>query len=1007
MLPRRCSSLVWHRASTLCFTAISALWIGTALSASPFEPGVFSRLRLVSWAKSDGLPDSTVLALAQTTDGYLWVGTASGLARFDGVRFKTFDHRSTPAFRSDHVRALCASADGSLWIGSADGAVRYKDGTFSAVSGALAEPYRNIFALHCLPDGTAIAGTRHGGLFVLDSRGAHPFPGWTPATSVVTSIRVRTNGEFLIATFGNGLFRCHGQDLACDGFARNVISESAKISAIHESPPGQLWVALYQQSMVRIDLNAEPVTVSTPDHLTFPEGVVRDLVADTQAGLWIANRDAGLISHVSGRKELLARFGKGKPTYPISLLLDRDKNIWFGSEGAGLHRLSPTQLQMYGASEGWSTHAVQAVLEGNDGVVWVGTKGDGLLRIAADGISRFKLGGDGLSASVTGLAMSRDGSLWIATRAGIYSLQPNGTPKRDLRHNTPHGLIAGFFMDDHDRLWAGGDAGLFRLEHDQWVNVTEQERGPIYGARTFEQGRGGDVWIGSTGSGLIRYGEGRYTPIPIDRRTSHPEIDDVLVDSNGRIWGAARGLGLFRVYGDEARSLASHPDIPETIYSITEDSTGNIWLCASTGLLRIAQPDWTRLAAAPRTRIQVTAFDSADGLRDGECMQDAQPLSWLGRAGILWLATTSGVVQVRTDNLSPPSLPEQTRIESVSVEGRETPDLAPLRAPADTHRIEIAYSTPQLTAPELVHFRYQLEGLSDQWISIGARRQVDLNGLRPGAYTFSVVNAVGSGPWSKTPARFSFEIQTPFVQSRVFFSLLVAAITGIATLVAWLCIMAVKRRARIANDRNELARELHDTLAQSFSGMLMRLEVARRLAPDNLQLQNHLTSIQSLTRDSLGSVRKVVAQMRPAEHAKLDFPGILRQQCAQQLSGTDIRLHFSHEGTMPVVSPYALNHLCRIVEEAVSNAMLHSGTPSVTVTISGSETTTTLAIADFGLSKSDVESPSGGGSGLHGMRQRALELGATLDMVTKADGGLLVRISCPNPILQRTSRVRA
>lgn len=992
----------WTWAAALLVGCVS--WMEVAEALDPDT--ALSQYRRTSWGIEDGLPSGTVNALAQTPDGFLWVGTLSGLARFDGVRFTVFDRASRPEFRSNEIRDLCVAGDGTLWIGTADGALRFDGTSFDHIRVDGLAFRQNFFAIECQGDGSALAGPGNGSVVRLTGSGAVVVSNWDYGVkgAAATGIASAPDGRVWLGTYQAGAFACSTD--GCRRFAPAAIPSDGKVSALHRDPTGYLWVVLYKGPTFRFDVRG-PIEGPAEAIESLPPGVVFRLARDSAGNHWFANRESGLVRLVGRRPASMARFDDGLPPHPFSVVEDSFGSIWFGSDGGGgLHRLSDVDALVYAAEEGWSASAVETVMEDSEGALIVGTMGEGLIRIDVDGEGPTRVGPQQpeLARHLTAMSARRDGSLWLATRDGIFVVGADGVARRDPNPGSPKGYTHAMHADARGALWIGGDDGIMRLDpRSGWRRLEAKDGFHWLSATTFAESRDGTLWIGST-FGLIRFRDGRFQLL--ERGPSQGgQVTSILVDDSGEVWVASRESGIGRVVGDAVIALSPAANLPEDVFSMLDGGDDHLWLCAAAGLFRVPKDDLRNLAQGRPGRPATRRLRFAHGSRIGECSRDEQPLAWRSRSGLLWFATSIGVARVDPSSISAVSWAPHALIESVIVDGTVIDISRPAVLAAGTNRLDVRFTAPNLSTADRTRFRYRVLGVDARWVALSGARQIELAKLSPGGYRIEIQAAEEGQAWTSAPAAFEFRILTPFTRSTPFYLLLAVGVLVLAYGFVRIRTHDARREAAFLRERNDLARELHDTLAQSFSGMLLRLGAASHMAGSDTALTERLDAIQEQARGALAEIRRVVAHMRPTSHAALDLHEILRKQCQEQLRDTGIALRFATSGAPPAVSPYAMNHVCRIVEEAISNALLHSNATDVAVDVSSHEGGAKISVVESGGGRAVEVTLHGGGAGLRGMRERANEIGASLAIRTIPESGTRVELCVPRASLTRSRRL--
>jgi signal transduction histidine kinase len=420
----------------------------------------------------------------------------------------------------------------------------------------------------------------------------------------------------------------------------------------------------------------------------------------------------------------------------------------------------------------------------------------------------------------------------------------------------------------------------------------------------------------------------------------------------------------------------------------------------------VAKSALDQVLVQPGFVAQATHFGASDGMRSENCNGTVQPAAWKRRDGSLWFATTRGVVRIDPSRLGQQPSSPRVLIESVRVDGRTIDRSHPGILDAATRRVDVAFTALGLHTPERAAFRYKLEGLDADWQDATGKRELEFTGLRAGKYRLVVGLAARDGEWLPAQVEYVFAVAAPFTETPRFYLLLVAgvALCGFA----WHRYRLALLNARTARlqERAHIARELHDTIAQGFSGILVRLEVAARMTPEpDAATRERLAGVQAIARESMQSLRAAVAVMQPEGRIGANLDRVLREQIERQLQDTDLVWTFVCEGAPRDFGPVASHHLCRITQEAISNVLMHAAAANVDIRLSYSAEGLCLTIADDGrgLREPVARTLASGGSGIIGMRARMEEIGGLFEILDGGKGGCIVRITlAPN-----RGRVRA
>ncbi|NBC16673.1 MAG: response regulator [Bacteroidetes bacterium] len=710
-----------------------------------------------TWRTEDGLPHNSVAALVQTRDGYLWLGTAAGLVRFDGLAFTVLADPAHAHLSHSYVWTLHEDAEGALWIGTSDGLTRRTEDRLTTFTREDGLPSSFVRTLAQDRDGTLWVGMYGGGLCrYADDAAPRRFICYDTSDGLpdlfVNVLWVDRGGTVWVGT-DTGLSRWDGQRFAA---APSVRSD---VKALVDDADGALWVGTGDGLYRLRDGEAVPLRFEGR-----ALGAVRVLREGPQGALWIGTEASGLYRWQDGHVRRFQADDGLSHGDVRALLHDREGNLWVGTNGGGLNRLKRSRVRTYAAEDGLPSDVVNAVLEDRQGRVWLATSG-GLARLA-DGQIRVFDEGDGLpDPRVFSLAEDADGHLWAGTNGGgLTRYDGDGFTTFTTADGLPSDVIFSLFVDSRGRLWVGGQ-GLSRWDGDRFTTFTREDGLAPGLIVTMAEDADGTLWVGSDNGGLTRYdGEGFTTFTTADGLPTNA-IRALLPDRDGTLWIGTRGGGLVRFRDGTFVTFTTRHGLPDDIlYRILEDEHGHLWInTARRGIFRVLKSDLEAVARGRAGRILPLPLSRSDGLRSVEGVGGFHPAGWVARDGRLWFPTHQGVAVIDPDQIQRDPTPPPVHIEAVLLDEErirlrgDTLDLPPT-----VDRIEIRYTGLSFSDPERVRFRHYLDGEEDGWTYAGTRRSRTYNNLPPGHYTFRVAAASPDGVWNSNAAALHLNVIPPW-----------------------------------------------------------------------------------------------------------------------------------------------------------------------------------------------------------------------------------------------------
>lgn len=954
-----------------------------------------------AWQQEQGLPQNSIWAIAQTPDGYLWFGTEEGLVRFDGVSFRVFDKKNTPELKHHSINSLLVDRQGTLWIGT-NGAVdaglcRWAQGRFESYGSKLGLPGASVRCLWGDRDGSLWVGTGVGLVHV--ANGASRFYGVSDGLSSERIMALRQDGN---ATLFIGTTK--GLHMFSEGRIHRVAPRELgdqSILAMCGTPGGGLIVGTQRgelwrsgkQGIERIGREAGP-----------PLGVIQTMALDRGGSLWVGSWSKGLFRGSENRFKDFERGDNLGEDGILSLFEDREGSLWIGTRTAGLHRLRDTAFSTHSTREGLSAAPITALLQSHDGTMWIGTNDHGGVNRLRDGRVTLLGKREGLlSDGIRSLAEGRNGEMWIGTYAGLNRFQNGKIQHYSRAQGLTNDYILSLCVGSEGSLWIGtAQGGLNRLKAGRISSYSMADGLPNLSVHCLREGRDGGLWIG-TGRGLAQLKDGKITVPFRETATSGYAVMSLMEEGDGTLWLGTEGEGLKRLKNGKLAWITTREGLfNDTLFSLLEDGLGNLWMSCNKGVFRASKRELGEVADGVRRSLQCLSFGAQDGMRSSECNGGLQPSGWRAQDGRLWFATIQGVVVVDPAHLSSNTLPPPVKIEDVRVDQKLAQLDPPVRVPPGAKSLEIHYTALSFLVPERVRFRYRLEGFDHGWIDAGSRRTAYYTHLPPGTYQFRVLACNNDGVWNLNGASLSFKVEPHFYETYWFYGLgglLIFSLGGfIQRHFQRVRIFELEMQNRALGERQRLARDVHDQLSQTMTGLLLQLEAAGHallLGAD--RCRPYLERAAELAREGIRETRRTVQGLRATALDDGDLLLALEGIAHRLTEGTEVQVEVRQAGS-PFPLPRSMeNDLFRMGQEGITNALRHSHARRIEAFLAWEERGVRLVIRDDGRGIDSSHHPSipSAGLGLSGMWERIATDKGTLKVGNRPEGGTEVEIFIP------------
>jgi ligand-binding sensor domain-containing protein/signal transduction histidine kinase len=915
------------------------------------------------WRVRDGLPSAWIRAMAQTPDGYLWIGTSGGLGRLDGAEVVTVP-TDNPLSRLADIIDLTVARDGTLWILPSYGEPACRRGRVIGACPREKQPQTGRpFLVAEGPSGTIWVAAREGiyrydsGLSLAFAADALPFqrPNVLHADRQGRLWVGATNGLYVEE---NGVF--HRQAGPAGPIASSV-------NAITETRAGSVWAAA-ADGLVRVDPGGATVVHPHRMHAGHPT----QMIEDRDGTLWIGSA-VGLVRFREGSFSTFTT-REGLPEDDITALFeDREGSLWVGTRSGGIAQFSDRTLNTQAGPPSLRNDRVETVAEDAGGTLWFGSRG-GLTRWRG-GEERTFRDADGLPATFVSAVLPDGEQLWVGTERGLARL-------RDGKIETvAEAVVWALFRDGDGTLWVGTDAGLGRFEKERLVLLPHPDfdAGSV---RAIQRDGRGVLWAATVG-GLARVEKDALVRVRVDNANlRHPRA--LHVDPAGVLWVSTARNGLVRLKDGVAQVFGPDQGVNlDQLYQMVTDDQGFLWVGTSRGVLRFDKQALEQVARGQRQRVDPIWLDTSDERRDVSITRSRQPGAWKTRDGRLWFASDHGVVTIDPRRLHLDTVPPPVWIEDFQVDGRIAERDAPHAFPPGAGNVEFHFAGVTLLEPSKVAHRYRLDGFDRRWVDAGTRRAAYYTNLPPGTYRFRVQARNVDGVWNERGDSVELTL-APHLHQRVWFWALLAL--AVAALVLAL------HRARLARvrsqyqavlaERGRVARELHDSLLQGMSAVAMQIYgLRKRLGPSAPPrppeiLARELQSIEQVVTAGLEETRRFVWNLREPT-VEDPLPVALEKLLERLTENSGVARELVVEGRASPLPADVEGELSRIVQESVANALKHAEARHIVVRLCYEEGGVQLSISDDGRGFDPDQAPGAGAGhfGLLGMRERAARLG--------------------------------
>ena len=962
-----------------------------------------------AWRTQDGsAPATDMISMAQTSDGFLWFVAARGLYRFDGVRFVPWAlPAGVPVTR---IANVLGDRAGGMWVVTRDEIIHLKGGVIIS-----------RFELRGVQSTQNLSEDSDGSLWV--ARGA-------------------------LNSTENPL--CHVTDQAVKCFGKDAGIPISPINSLLSDGKGGFWLGGSNALVHWHDGLSE--TYST-------KGQVVTLVPHADGSLWVGmlgeGKGKGLAQWRNGSvKPFVTSTFNGSKVAVTRMMSDRHGNLWIGTEAKGVFRIHGNAVEHYGHTEGLSSDTVWTLFEDREGVVWAATP-NGLDSFRDPAVTIFSALEGLTEDAAVGILAAKDGSIWVANSGSIDRIADGTVSSIRMGSGLPGNQVASMFEDRDGNMWVGVDDGLYLLKNGQFRRLPVPSNQPLGMVVGITEDIDGNIWAECSGKPrrLVRIRDFR-----VQEQFSESQVPaghSLAADPNGGIWiGMVKGDialfrnrilekeypvnltgesvadlilargdgsmlagstdGLFGLRNGKPQRLTKKNGLPcNWIYSFVEDKNKDWWLSTECGIVELSDAEFQRWWANPEVIVQTRVYDTSDGARPAPPSFTSAAYSSDGR---VWFATGVVVQMVDPSRLKKELPPALTYIESVIVDRKELTATDNLKLPPHPRDLQIDYTSPTFTIPQKVKFRYRLDGYDRDWHDAGTRRQAFYTDLPPGKYAFRVIAANSDGIWNETATKLDFFVDPAYYQTNWFRAICLIAFLGIIWAAYQGRVRQLQKQFEITLDarvteRTRIARDLHDTLLQSFHGLLLRFQTVFQLLPERpLEAKEKLGSVIEQAAEAITQGRDAVQGLRDSTVQSNDLAlaiSTLGEELTTDSSNHRPAFRVAVEGSSRDLHPILRDETYKIAAEALRNAFRHSQARQIEVEIRYDNEQFRLRVRDDGkgIDPAILSSQSSKGHyGLPGMRERATLIGGKLVVWSEVDAGTEVELRVPAGTAYATDR---
>jgi ligand-binding sensor domain-containing protein/signal transduction histidine kinase len=977
----------------------------------------------------EGLPDGEITAIAQTPDGYLWVGTPRGLARFDGSRFRVYLPRNTPELKHPGIASLLTDHTGRLWIGTADGTMlRWSAGKFDSAPGPAASGTAEA------PEETA-KDWRQNGNWPLIEDGEKGIWWLQRARALVRFDEITSKVYTNLDGLSIGDIEKLGRDTeghiwaAADSRLRRfskgkwdpdeatipmawpwheiVLQPAADGGLLVAEPLRGSWLDYGGQIRRLKDGQWTGPFEPTPFERGSTRSTVTSLLQERRGRMWLGTLSGGLyFSDAEGHWRRVQANQSLSEGHVSCLMQDSQEEIWVGTVGDGLYRITRQPISSISLeSRGQEPVTVESTCAAHDGSVWLGTDGGGLFQYQAGQVASRGTPLNPTDLFISCVLEDRHTNLWLGTKSGLLRLEDGRFVPVPGPNELSHRVMA-MYEDRSSRLWFGTTSELISKVGDQFT-VYHLPRKGACDVRSIVEGNTGDIWAGTFGQGLFVMPAGKADGFrPVDDFPA-ASVRAMLCERDGTLWIGTWGEGLFRFSHGKFARFSSEDGLPrDKILCIVPDDAGVLWMSSDNGIFGIKRQTLQSYVRGSSPPLLCQRLSLAQGLANRACSGLGQPVGTRAADGRLWFPNMERVAALNPDLAAGLRSNPDVIIESILADGIEMA-LAPgaeLRAPSSIRRFEFSFASPDLSQTRELHFRHKLEGMDEHWRDAGNDQVAHYSKLPPDKYKFRVAVAGSDGKWHESPRTIALRVVPRIWEIRwvqVLASALLISAFGVG--VTWnqrrklrLKLERMELQQSLERERRRIARDLHDELGARLTSIALQGDLAMRGEEISPAAKTEIGSLAARVRQLINATDEVIWTTDPGNDSLPNLAEFLCDYIERFLTPAGIRYRLDVPSDLPPVpvQSQTRHQFLLAVKETLNNTVRHSGAKLLMVRLEIVDDTLSLAISDNGVGF-DVEHSRPGGNGLANIRNRMGSVGGRAEIVSAPGAGTTTTLLMP------------